>query len=247
MNHTSTTPEQEALAAVLADMKQRRGGFLLPHHGLLGLLAPNILGPYDALYSRVALTDGPFSEFEKEYIWLAIIVTGREAIGTHHLHKFRAAATSPGSFHSVLRLVALVEGSDAIRFPADSWRDHTEGFDWGRSYIDGLVACCADTEVPEPLMHLAAAGVATCHRLWPQLVVHLEALYAAKVPERHMLEAISFALLPGGVPSFINACAVWQDAIRSGRLPGSDITRFWAQQDLSGFGKVRFPSASPPA
>lgn len=227
---------------VLADMKERRGGFLLPHHGIMGLLDPDSLALYDKFYSRLALTDGPFSELEKEYIWLAIIIAGREAIGTHHLHKFRAAAEDAAAFASVLRLVAIVEGSDAILFPHRAWSGHQLGLEWTDCYEGALLAACRTPEIADWLIHAGAAAVATCGRRWPQLAHHLKRLYAAGVPERNILEALMFTMLPAGAPNFINACAVWQLLARDKAIPASELTAEWANQQLGGFGTVLFPN-----
>ena len=66
-------------------------GSLLPHHGLLAVAAPDLLEAYGASYPAMRLTERRLSPFEKEFVWLAILVATDEAEATHHLAKFSVA------------------------------------------------------------------------------------------------------------------------------------------------------------
>lgn len=47
---------QDEFEQRLSDVKAKRG-YLLPHHGLLALVFPDLLAGYDAAYSAMALAD----------------------------------------------------------------------------------------------------------------------------------------------------------------------------------------------
>ncbi|MCC8967087.1 carboxymuconolactone decarboxylase family protein [Bradyrhizobium sp. Pear76] len=207
----------------------------------MALLDPDALAIYDAFYSRLALTEGPFTEFEKEYIWLGIILTGREAIGTHHLHKFRAESKDPSAIASVFAMVAMVEGSEVFSFPSENWGGRDLGINAADAYLEALLNACRHAEVPERLVHLGAAAICVCRRRWPQLALHIQELYRLGTPENEILEALAFTMLPAGAPNFINACAVWKSLVESGRVPAGPTVKAWAMMPLSGFGSVSFP------
>ena len=67
---------------VLRSLHEKRG-YLLPHHGLLAISSPKLLDAYDATYTHMTLTDRVLSLYEKEVIWLIILVSTSEAIATH--------------------------------------------------------------------------------------------------------------------------------------------------------------------
>ena len=68
-------------------MRDKRG-YLLPHHGLLALSAPNLLQHYDQLYSSLTLTDRYLDRHDHEFVWLGVLMSTQEALGTHHVQRF---------------------------------------------------------------------------------------------------------------------------------------------------------------
>jgi hypothetical protein len=63
-------------------------GYLLPHHGLLALSAPNLLQHYDQLYSSLTLTERYLDRHDHEFVWLGVLMSTQEALGTHHVQRF---------------------------------------------------------------------------------------------------------------------------------------------------------------
>jgi hypothetical protein len=47
------------------------------------------------------------------------------------------------------------------------------------------------------------------------------------VPEVELAEALSYAMFPGSIPNFVDACGVWQELIARGAVPASPAFALW--------------------
>ena len=103
------------IRAILDTVKAKRG-YLLPHHGLLALTAPRLARAYDEAYTALTLDRRALSDYEKEFVWLPILIATDEAIATHHLAKFAAAGGSATDIETCLRLAAFARGARDYRF-----------------------------------------------------------------------------------------------------------------------------------
>ena len=52
---------------------------------------------------------------------------------------------------------------------------------------------------------------------------HLAALIAAGVPEREIVESVSYIMLPTGANTFLWATDVWMEAVKEGLLPAGEV------------------------
>ena len=75
-------------------------GYLLPHHGLLALSAPNLLQHYDQLYSSLTLTDRHLDRHDHEFVWLGVLMSTQEAL----VHTTCSASSTQGV--PLMKLVA---------------------------------------------------------------------------------------------------------------------------------------------
>src|SRR5262245_61541897 len=116
----------DELKARLAALHAERG-YLLPHHGLLAAMAPDVLEAYGALYRALTLGKRHLDDFAKEFIWLAILAATDEAAATHHVAKFRAAGGSDAQIAVAVRLAAFARGEGAVAFAETTWAPHMPG------------------------------------------------------------------------------------------------------------------------
>ena len=229
--------EQEVLS-ILEAVRAKRG-YLLPHHGLLALTAPRLARAYDEAYTALTLDRRSLSEFEKEFVWLPILISTDEAIATHHIAKFKAAGATSADLETCLRLAAFARGARDYRFVGRHWGDLIEGFDRERAYRGALDALLAGASCPRGLAEAAMAATHACLAQWEEVAIHIRGAYAAGFPEAKLAEALSLVMFPGSVPHFVEAARVWRDLARSGAIPASPALRLWASIDQSGFdGKV---------
>lgn len=219
-----TTPED--LAARLADVRAKRG-YLLPHHGLMALTAPDLLQAYDAAYTALALADRVLSHHDREFVWLAILIATDEAIATHHIPKFRAAGGTAAEIRAVLSVTSTVCGFRAFRFVKDHWAAHFPELELEEDW-----RFCVERagQGAEPrLVHMAATAVQVCNGAWDGLEWQIRAAYAAAVPEADLAEAISLTMFPGSVPYFVEAAKIWRELILRDEVPASPAFRSWAE------------------
>lgn len=231
---TSKAPPRSVaeVEAALADIRAKRG-YLLPHHGLLAVSAPALLQAYDATYSAMTLAERSMTLYEKEVVWLIILVATGEAIATHHIDRLTKGGGSPADVEAALALAAWAEGAERHRFVAEHWGPHLggphlDGFDAVRAYRSGLDALLTRFQVESWVAEVGLAAAHQCHRRWFWVAEHIAGAYAAGADEGAIAEGLSLAMFPGGVPNFVDACDVWRKLIADGRVSASEPYAAWA-------------------
>jgi alkylhydroperoxidase/carboxymuconolactone decarboxylase family protein YurZ len=229
-------PDAEEVARRLAAVRAKRG-YLLPHHGLLAIAAPAVLAGYDATYTALTLTPRSLDERTKEFVWLGVLVATEEAIATHHIAKFRAAGGTDAEIELAVRLAGFAAGAPFFAFPQEKWSRHLPAYDRERAYRAALAALIADQGVPRGWVEMTLAAIHTTRKAWWELAVHIRGAYAAGVAEIDLAEALSYAMFPGSIPNFVDACAVWQGMIARGEVPASPAFQLWgaAAAEQAGF------------
>jgi alkylhydroperoxidase/carboxymuconolactone decarboxylase family protein YurZ len=221
-------PSPEDVRRRLDDMRAKRG-YLLPHHGLLAIAAPELLAAYDATYTALTLTPRRLSEHDKEFIWLAILVSVDEALASHHIKKFRDAGGTETGIELAVRLAGHAASAPRYAFPAEHWQRHLPAYDRARAYRAGLAALVAGSGMAPGLIEMAMAAAQICRRAWWELGLHIRGAYEAGVAELDLAEAISLTMFPASVPNFVEACRVWRALIMAGQVPASPAFRHWAE------------------
>ncbi len=234
----TTLPTPEAVRERL-DALQASRGFLLPHHGALAASLPDLHDAYGTMYAALTLTDHHLSAFEREFIWLCILVAGREPVGTHHADAFNRTGGTVGQARVALQLTGYAGASEALAFVERHWSGFFPDLQAERSYVDGMRALAGS--VPPLLCLLALAAVHALLRQPWGLAAALRALYALGEPagEDKLVEALSLVMWPAGVNRFVDACTVWHDLMRTGSVQPSP--RFSAWADTPGTGPLAVP------
>lgn len=227
----------EALRARLEALRGGRG-FLLPHHGALAAAAPDLHAAYEQMYGALTLTERHLPPQEKEFVWLAILVALREAVGTHHLHLFRQAGGTDAQARIAIQLAGYAGAADSFAFLARHWPGEFPTIDPESSYLDGAATLCG-TLVPPGLAHLALVAVQAALGCGWGVAAHIVAAYRAGVAEPKLVEALSLIIWPAGVNRFVAACTVWHDLMRAGRVTPSPLFQAWA--DMPGQGAFQRP------
>lgn len=230
MNDSPNTkpPTRQEVEKRLEALRAKRG-YLLPHHGLLAVAEPALLEAYDATYTALTLKPRHLSERAKEFVWLTILVSTREAIATHHIRRLRDGGGSDADLELALRLAAYAEGGTAFTFVAEHWAPHLPDYDTERAYREGVEAIAGGSGVPAGWLEMALAAAHTCHRRWWHVDVHIRGAYAAGVAEAELAEALTLTMFPGGVPNFVDACACWRALILAGAVDATPPYRAWAE------------------
>ena len=220
--------------AALKDLEAVRDkrGYLLPHHGLLALSAPNLLQHCDQLYSSITLTDRYLDRHDHEFVWLGVLMSTQEALGTHHVQRFLDAGGTTDEVGCAAAITAIANGSRHHLFIEDHWTPHLPSINAEHQYLSLFKKMTA--ELSAPLAHLTACAVHTCVGNWRALDWQIRAAYAAGTEEIFLAEALSLAMFPGSVPHYVRAAEVWRQLILSTAVEASEPFRQWAS--LSGQG-----------
>ena len=233
----SDLPDAEEVERRLSAVRAKRG-YLLPHHGMLAIAAPALLAGYDAAYTALALSPRHMHERPKEFIWLAVLTACDEAIATHHIAKFRAAGGTDSEIELAVRLAAFAEGAPRFAFAAEKWGHHLPQYDRETAYRAALDTLQAGSGVSRALVEVAMVAVHTTRKGWWEVAVHIRGAYAEGVPELELAEGMSYAMFPGSIPNFVDACGVWQGLIARGEVPASESFKIWGADaaNQAGFG-----------
>jgi hypothetical protein len=223
----------EDVARLLKDLKTKRG-YLLPHHGLMAVAAPDLLRAYDATYTALTLQDRDLTLYEKEVIWLIILVSTGEAIATHHIDRLRKGGGGEADVAAALAYASWADGADRHSFVERHWAPHLDGFEAILSYRDGLNVLRERHGTENWIVEIGMAAAHQCHRRWFWVGEHIKGAYAAGAKEMAIAEGLALAMFPGGVPNFVDACDVWREIIVAGDVEATEPFRAWA--DMIGQG-----------
>lgn len=222
-----TAPSPEDVRARLEAIRAARGGFVLPHHGLMAAALPELHAAYEAMYRALTLERRHLAPLARESVWLAILSACQEPVGTHHLAKFRGTGGTEAQALAIFRLAGWAAGAPRFATLDGAWAAQF-GTPMRQAYLDGGRALLAGA-IDEPLARLCLAAIhaASDHR-WG-LEAEIEAALALGVPEPELAEALSLVIWPRGVNPFVRAAEAWLGLIRGGRVPASEAFRAWAE------------------
>jgi alkylhydroperoxidase/carboxymuconolactone decarboxylase family protein YurZ len=202
-------------------------GFVLPHHGLMAAALPELHAAYEAMYRTLTLDPRHLAPLARESVWLAILSSCEEPVGTHHLQKFRAAGGTDAQALAIFRLAGWAAGASRYATLDAAWSTHLPT-SLRDAYLDGARVLRADGALDEPLARLCLAAIqAACDHPWG-LAAELEAALHLGVPEPDLAEALSLIIWPRGVNRFVRAAECWLALIRAGRVPASEAFAAWA-------------------
>jgi alkylhydroperoxidase/carboxymuconolactone decarboxylase family protein YurZ len=214
------------LSERLSDIRDKRG-YLLPHHGLLAISTEGLLDAYDELYSRLTLLPRYLSKHDHEYVWMAVLIASCERLGTHHIPRFLDAGGTDEELADIVALTALAKGSDTYSFVEQHWLPHLPTFKPENAYLQAFRQAVGASALP--LAHMAASAVHTCLGNWPVLKWQILAAYEDNTAEAGLAEALSLAMFPGSVPSYVKAAEVWRKLIVDQEVAASNEFQCWAR------------------
>ena len=231
MGERSPAEDPAALDELRARIEAFRGsrGFLLPHHPAMAIAAPDLHDAYMRMYRTLTVDLRHLGAFEREVVWLAILIAAEEAIGTHHVELFRTHGGTDAQVTALTGLVALVLGGGAFRFMDEKWAAHFPALAGTAAYRAAFDGLATEAGLPVGLCHLAAAAAAAMVRQEWTLAAHIEAAYGHGVAEDQLVEALSLIIWPAGVNAFLEACGVWHHLMVAGRVTPSPRYRVWAE------------------
>lgn len=207
--------------ALLAEIRGERG-YALSYHEMLARTDTEFLVAYRELYRQFTLVPRHLDPRRRELIWTALLSSIDEFVGSLHLERALAAGVEYDELRAAVRLGGAAFSWDAITFAHGHWPhllgDGPSGADEYRSVIAGARGSISEIESDLILVCVAGARMKQEHFLH-----HLTALVRAEVPEREIIESISYIMLPTGANTFLWATDAWMEAVRDGHLPAGEV------------------------
>lgn len=226
-------PGPEELRRRIEELRKTRG-FLLPHHGAMAAALPDLHETYFAMYRALTLSRRHLDDFEKEFVWLCLLIATKEAIGTHHLDLFAKAGGTQNQFELAVRLTGHAEASGYFAFAAEHWARYFPDLDPQSSYMRGVARLLDGTAIPPGLADLALVAAQGAIGREAGVAAHIRSAYANEVPEEKIAEALSLMIWPAGVNRFLDSCAVWHELMARGDVSPSARFKVWAKTPRQG-------------
>jgi alkylhydroperoxidase/carboxymuconolactone decarboxylase family protein YurZ len=206
---------------LLAEIRGERG-YALSYHEMLARTDTDFLVAYRELYRQFTLVPRHLDARTRELVWTALLSSIDEFVGSIHLERAIAAGVSHEELRSAVRIGGTAAAWDAIDFAHVQWPhllgDGPSGAEEYRSVVAGARGTL--TEVEADLILVCVAGARMKER---QFLHHVAALIDAGVPEREILESVSYIMLPTGANTFLWATDAWMEAVRSGEILAGEV------------------------
>ncbi|AEC21220.1 hypothetical protein PT7_2680 [Pusillimonas sp. T7-7] len=227
MSHGLSTPE---------DVKRRleqnlaSRGYLLPHQGLMAVAMPALQDGYKVMYGALTVQQNHLTPFEREFVWLCILVAAGESIGTHHVKLFLELGGTHQQAEAVFRVVNLAAGAPkSFQFLHEHWEPYFAPLDATASYRGLAELAVHGTNTP---LELARLGMIAVHTTLSQkwgIRQELEASYEVGVDEGKLAESVCLPMWATGMNRTIEAAEIWLDLIRTGKVQASAPFQTWAE------------------
>lgn len=206
---------------LLAEIRGERG-YALSYHEILARTDAEFLTAYRRFYRSFTLDPRHLDARRRELIWAGLLAQIEEYVGSLHLERALAAGVTHAELRAAIRLGAVVASWKAISFAHTHWArllgDGPDGAAEYRLVVDGARGPLTEVEADLILVNVAGARMDR-----DQFLHHLARLIAADVPEREIIEAISYLMVPMGANIFLWATDTWFEAVEEGLLPKGEV------------------------
>ena len=205
-------------------------GYLLPHQGLMAVAMPALQDGYKVMYGALTVQENHLTPFEREFVWLCILVAAGESIGTHHVKLFRELGGSVGQAESVFRVVNFAAGTPcSFQFLQREWEPYFEPMNAVSAYRRLAALAIDGTDTPIELAHLGLMAVhTTLGQVWG-MEQQIKVAYELGIDEGKLAECACLPMWATGMNRTIEAAEVWLDLIRSGSIKPSESFQAWAE------------------
>lgn len=211
------SPEARRAAGERAPKDARAArGYLLEYHKLLCTYDPDLMAAYEGFYRHLTLLERSLTYFEREVIWLVLLVVTREAYGDHHIPRAKEAGLSAEQIHGCMALAGVAEAFPALEF-AKAWKDWISAERLEQHYA-AMVAAARGT-IPEQTVEMAMAVAQAARKCAPGMRFHIRRANALGAPVEKLAEGFSYIILTSGGPALVDACDMWADFAREGGCP----------------------------
>lgn len=208
--------ERKARGAEALQKAEATRGYLLPYHRMLCAHDPALMEAYDRYYHELTLFERSFTYFEREVVWLVLLVTAREPYGDHHMPRAVEAGLTRAQIQDCMALAGVAEAFPAMEF-ATTWPDWIDAAENAARY--GRLVEAARGDLPADIVEIALVVAHAGRGCKAGMRFHLERAFAKGANAAKVAEGVSYVILACGGPALVAACDVWDELAREGRCP----------------------------
>jgi alkylhydroperoxidase/carboxymuconolactone decarboxylase family protein YurZ len=196
---------------------EAKRGYLLPYHRMLGTHDPALLEAYDGFYKALTLDRRAYTDKEREIVWAALLVAGREEYGDIHMRRALEVGLTKDDLKDAVALAGAAESFPAMSFASRFWQEWID--DAGR--LDRYFRVCeaARGGIASAIAETTLVVVHAARRCHEGMRAHLPRAFAAGATAAQIAEGVSYVILPCGGPTLVEACDAWHKAAQDGLCP----------------------------
>ena len=222
-----SSPSLKAVTQRIAGIKARRG-YVIPSHAVLAIAAPDLLDAYEGVYGAITYTTRRLTAFEKNFVWLLVIICAETPTGAHHVKDFLDAGGTAAQLDAAAHLGMIAAGVKSLELVGGSWTSVAPGFTANDAYDRAIDICVNAAALPRGLVEIALVAGQACRKNWDKVALHLSRAGEAGMSEDAIAEALTVVILPAGNPLFVQACSLWLRLIRENKFKASPAYQYVA-------------------
>ncbi len=203
---------KEVLAAV-----ERKRGYLLTYHRMIGSSDPDLLAAYDNYYEHLTLSPRAFTPQQRELVWAALQVAADEEHGHIHMRRAIKAGLGEGILADAIALAGAAEAHRALWFGSYHWNEWISVDASTQRYLN--ICEAARGEIDPALAEIILIVCHAARRTYDAMRIHLRRAFEAGATVPQLSEALSYMLLPCGGPTLIDGVEIWQKEAEAGNCP----------------------------
>ncbi|MCC7284330.1 MAG: carboxymuconolactone decarboxylase family protein [Acetobacteraceae bacterium] len=213
---TTSPEERRARGAEALRTAEATRGYLLPYHRMLCAHDAPLMEAYDRYYHELTLLERSFTYFEREVVWLVLLVAAREAYGDHHMPRAEEAGLTRAQIQDCMAVAGAAEALPAMEF-SKAWSRWVDADEIGSRY--GRIVEVARGSLPAAVVEIALITAHAARHSRAGMRLHLQRAFAMGATAAKIAEGLSYVMLACGGPALVNACNVWDELAREGSCP----------------------------
>lgn len=201
---------------LLDRLRTERKGYLLSYHEIFARIEPSLLEAYAELYRRLNLTPRTLTEFDREFIWVGLLASIHEEVGSIHIERAIVAGMSSEEMLASIRCTGFADSWPTLEFSERAWSRFI-GHRTIDVYADGLGELAKGVEMR--IVHLTLMNIQGQRQRREAFDYHLLAALEAGATTAQVAEALSYLLVPIGANGFLWCTDRWLELMQEHGVP----------------------------
>lgn len=201
---------------LLSRLREERKGYLLSYHEIYARIEPSLLEAYGELYRRLNLTPRTLTEADREFIWVGLLASIHEEVGSIHIERAITAGLTSEDMLRSIRCTAFADGWPTLEFSERAWAKFI-GHRALDVYEEGLRALAGDADLR--IVHLTLMNIQGHRQRREAFDYHLLQAIAAGATTAEVAESMSYLLVPIGANGFLWCTDRWLELMQEHGVP----------------------------